>query len=107
MVVQIETAEAVTAAAEIAAVEGVDVLFVEPLDLSVSLGCPGDFGHPRLLEAMRHVVQSCEVSGNVPGILTQPGFEQQHKDLGLRFIPSGSDSGAIVQAMKSNLESLR
>ncbi|MFW5858373.1 MAG: HpcH/HpaI aldolase family protein, partial [Planctomycetota bacterium] len=54
-VVQIETAEAVEAADAIAAVEGVDVLFVGPADLGYALGVPGETDHPRFREALVRV----------------------------------------------------
>ncbi|MCP4505254.1 MAG: 2-dehydro-3-deoxyglucarate aldolase [Fuerstiella sp.] len=107
VIVQIETPEAVDASADIAAIDGVDVLFVGPLDLSVNLGCPGDFTQPRFVEALKKVVRSCSNHGRIPGILTKTGFEQQHKDLGFRFTAVGSDSLAVVQAMESNLATLR
>ena len=47
LVVQIENPEIVDAADEVAAIDGVDVLFVGPTDLSHSLGIPGQFDHPR------------------------------------------------------------
>ncbi len=56
VVVQIETQQAVDAAEKIAAIEGVDVLFVGPLDLSVNLGCPGDFTPAPFVEALQRVV---------------------------------------------------
>jgi 4-hydroxy-2-oxoheptanedioate aldolase len=52
LVVQIETAEAVANLEEIAAVPGIDVLFVGPGDLSVDLGIPFDRQHPELLKAV-------------------------------------------------------
>lgn len=107
VVVQIETPEAVEASAEIAAIDGVDVLFVGPLDLSVNLGCPGDFSQPHFVDALNKVIESCRNAGKTPGILTKAGFEQQHKDLGFRFIAVGSDSQAVVHAMEANLATLR
>jgi len=107
VVVQIETPEAVEASAEIAAIDGVDVLFVGPLDLSVNLGCPGDFSQPRFVDALNKVIESCRNAGKTPGILTKAGFEQQHKDLGFRFTAVGSDSQAVVQAMEAHLATLR
>ncbi|MEQ9411609.1 MAG: aldolase/citrate lyase family protein [Fuerstiella sp.] len=107
VVVQIETPEAVAAAADIAAVDGIDVLFVGPLDLSVNLGCPGDFSQPHFVEALRTVVESCDRAGKTAGILTKSGFEQQHRDLGFRFVALGSDSLAVVQLMEQNLATLR
>jgi len=107
VVVQIETPEAVEASAEIAAIEGVDVLFVGPLDLSVNMGCPGDFSQPHFVDALKHVVQSCNDHGKTAGILTKSGFEQQHRELGFRFVALGADSLAVVQGLKNNLETLR
>ena len=107
VVVQIETPEAVEASAEIAAIDGVDVLFVGPLDLSVNLGCPGDFSQPHFVAALEKVIQACRDSGKTPGILTKTGFEQQHRDLGFRFTAVGSDSHAVTQAMDANLATLR
>ena len=107
VVVQIETPEAVESAADIAAIDGVDVLFVGPLDLSVNLGCPGDFSQPHFVDALQKVVKSCNDNGKTPGILTKTGFEQQHKNLGFRFTAVGSDSLAVVQAMQANLATLR
>jgi len=107
VVVQIETPEAVEAAADIAAIDGVDVLFVGPLDLSVNLGCPGDFSPPHFVEALQKVVAACNDNGKTAGILTKPGFEQQHKDLGFRFVAVGSDSLAVVNGMQQNLAALR
>ena len=69
-VVQIETPEAVSNVDEIAAVDGVDVLFVGPLDLSVSLGFPRQFDHPdfsaaldKVLAAGAKIVSQCRVNG--------------------------------------------
>lgn len=107
VVLQVETPEAVEASDEIAAVEGVDVLFVGPLDLSVNLGCPGDFSQPRFVEALKTVVESCRNHGKTAGILTKSGFEQQHKDMGFRFVALGSDSLSVVHGMQQNLATLR
>lgn len=107
VVVQIETEEAVANADEIAAVDGVDVLFVGPLDLSVNLGCPGDFTKPEFVDALRHVVEACHRHHRVPGILTKAGHEQQHFDLGFRFVALGSDALSVVTGMNQSLSVLR
>lgn len=107
VVVQIETAEAVESAAEIAAVDGVDVLFVGPLDLSVSLQCPGDFSPPHFVNALKKVISACEQHGKTAGILSRPEFVQQHRELGFRFLALGSDSGAIISGMHENLRAIR
>ena len=107
VIVQIETAEAVEVAESIAAVEGVDVLFVGPLDLSVNLGCPGDFTQPHFVEALKRVIAACEKHGKSAGILSRPELVAQHKALGFRFLALGSDSGSIVSGLKQSLEAMR
>src|SRR6478735_11446881 len=54
-IIQVESPSAVEHAPEIAAIDGVDVLFVGPTDLSHSLGVPGRFDDPGYLAALRHV----------------------------------------------------
>ncbi|KAA5539739.1 2-dehydro-3-deoxyglucarate aldolase [Roseiconus nitratireducens] len=107
VVVQIETPEAVAEAESIAAVDGVDVLFVGPLDLSVNLGYPGQFDHPEMVAALQRVVAACQKHGKAAGILTKAGLVQQHKDLGFRLMAYGSDSGAVIAGMQQFLNSLR
>lgn len=107
VVVQIETREAVEAADEIAAVEGVDVLFVGPLDLSVNLGCPADFSPNHFVEALQRVIDACRRHGKAAGILSRPEFTEQHKQLGFRFFALGSDSGAIVTGMKDYVQRMK
>jgi len=107
VVVQIETADAVEAAESIAAVDGVDVLFVGPLDLSVSLGCPGDFSPPHFVDALKKVVSAAQKHGKAAGILSRPALVAQHKELGFRFFALGSDSGSVVSGLQQTLEAMR
>ncbi|MCC6511383.1 MAG: hypothetical protein IT423_19950 [Pirellulaceae bacterium] len=107
VVVQIETMTAVDAAEEIAAVEGVDVLFVGPLDLSVNLGCPADFTPPHFVAALKKVIAACERHGKTAGILSRPQHTAEHKQLGFRFFALGSDSGAVVSGLQDSLKLMR
>jgi 2-keto-3-deoxy-L-rhamnonate aldolase RhmA len=107
VIVQIETPEAALQADEMAAVSGVDVLFVGPMDLSVNLGHPGDFTPPEFLSHLRRVVAACQKHGKTAGILSRPELVEQHRFLGFRLIALGSDSSAIVQGMDNNLAALR
>ncbi len=107
VVVQIETPEAVAASDQIAAVDGVDVLFVGPLDLSVNLGHPAQFDHPEVVAAFQHVIAACERQGKSAGILTKDGFVSQHKQMGFRLLAFGSDSSAVISGMESYLSQLR
>ncbi len=107
VVVQIETAQAVEAAESIAAIEGVDVLFVGPLDLSVNLGCPGDFSPPHFVSALEKVIAACQKHGKAAGILSRPPFVAQHKALGFRFLALGSDTGAIIAGLQQTRDAMR
>ncbi len=67
LILQVESTRAVENIDEIAAVDGVDVLLVGPLDLSVSLGIPGDIMHPRTRESIQSIADACARSGRVFG----------------------------------------
>jgi len=74
---QIETSEALQQVDQIAAIEGVDNLFVGPADLSVALGVPGDFMHPRCREALQRVSEATLDQGKTWGILVR---SREHAD---------------------------
>ena len=69
VVVHIETAEAVSRVDEIAAVDGIDVVFIGPTDLSHSLGYAGQFDRPEVREAMDHVLERTLAAGKHLGLL--------------------------------------
>src|SRR5713226_5470370 len=66
VVLQIETSLGVERRDELLSVPGVDVVLVGPVDLSISLGVPGDFQHPKMVEAMDKIRDSCIAHGVVP-----------------------------------------
>jgi 2-dehydro-3-deoxyglucarate aldolase/4-hydroxy-2-oxoheptanedioate aldolase len=97
-IVQIEAAQMVRDADEIAALEPVDVLFVGPADLSHALGVPGRFDDPTYLDAIKAVVAACERHGKAAGILLyDAAVLPAHLELGFRFIGLGSE-GSYVSA---------
>ena len=103
-VAQIESREAVENAAAIAAVPGVDVLFVGPLDLSAGMDMPRQFSAPAFVETLRRVVAAASLHGKASGILVQtPEHIRLVRELGFRFIAAGGDSNAIRQAFSANL----
>jgi 2-keto-3-deoxy-L-rhamnonate aldolase RhmA len=101
-VIQIETPEAVANAAEIAAIDGVDVLFVGPLDLSVNLGIPQQFAHPDFRAAIAKVIAAAKGAGKAAGTLLA-NAEQIALAIadGYTFIAVGSDGGLVANGMKS------
>jgi 4-hydroxy-2-oxoheptanedioate aldolase len=68
VVIQIETQDAVDAIDDYLAIDGIDVLFIGPTDLSQSLGHPGDLRHPDVLAAMDRVADAVVGSGTTLGI---------------------------------------
>jgi len=103
-VTQIETGQAVQNAREIAAVDGVDVLFVGPVDLSISVGLPGRFDDPDYRALLAKVASAAHDAGKAAGILLPSGqLLEMVYDMGFRFVAVGSDSGMVMQGMKNNL----
>jgi 2-dehydro-3-deoxyglucarate aldolase/4-hydroxy-2-oxoheptanedioate aldolase len=93
---------------EIAAIDGVDVLFVGPTDLSHSLGIPGRFDDPAYLEALRHVTTTAEAAGKAAGILLRDAAAlPRHRELGFRFIGLGSDIAFIADGARAVLAGAR
>jgi 2-keto-3-deoxy-L-rhamnonate aldolase RhmA len=108
LVVQIENPSAVEHAAEFAAIDGVDVLFVGPTDLTHSLGIPGDFSIPTYLDALRRVVAGASAAGKEAGILLRRVEDlERHVDLGFRFIGVGSDSAWIADGAAATAAATR
>lgn len=107
-IVQIESRSAVEQAAEIAAIDGVDVLFVGPADLSHGLGIPGQFDHPDYLAALERVVAAADANGRATGILLRDAAAlPRHRDLGFRFIGLGSDAAYIAHGARDVLRAAR
>lgn len=91
-IVQIETAEAVANIEEIAAVDGVDALFIGPSDLSASMGHIGNYNHPDVKNCIADCFTRIAKTGKASGFLTA-----NHDDckwamkLGCNFVAIGSD----------------
>lgn len=102
--VQIETKEALEHLEEIAKVPGVDLLFVGPQDLTLSLGLMDDRKNPRVHDAMRAVVGACERAGKIPGTLVVDADEKRFAvDAGFRFISLASDVRFLIQGAQTYL----
>ena len=69
LIAQIETANGLKNVEEIAAVDGIDVLWIGQTDLSNSLGIPGQFDHPTFKDAVQRVVDVAQESGKSAGYM--------------------------------------
>lgn len=103
-IVQIESAAAVAAADEIAAIDGVDVLFIGPLDLSFDLGVPRQFAAQVFLDAADRVLAAAQRHGKAAGILATDGrAARDWRDRGFHFLAVGSDSTLLAAAVASSM----
>lgn len=101
-VVQIETVEILDHLDEVAAMDGVDVLFIGPADLSMALGIFGQFDHPRFREALRETVNAAQKAGKATGILFfNPDDYPVYHDLGIRLIACGADATFVAEGARS------
>jgi len=101
--IQIETPEAVEIADKIAALEGVDWLFVGPADLSVTLGVPGDFLHAKCIDALKRVDAAVKKAGKSWGTLSRdPEHAARCRELGCQLFSVFGD----VDCLRVGLQTL-
>jgi 4-hydroxy-2-oxoheptanedioate aldolase len=107
-IIQIETAEALENVESIAAIDGVDVLFIGPADLTMSLGIFGQLDHPLFTEALEKIITAAKNAGKATGILIfDPKDFEAYQAMGIQLIACGSDAtfvanGASELAKKLN-----
>lgn len=107
IVAQIESGEGLDNLEDIAAVDGIDVLFVGPTDLSIALGLDSDPGNPAFRAALERVAAVAAEHGKLAGALVRNQEQaRQYLALGYRFIALGSDRSMVVKGMKANAEFL-
>ena len=108
LIAQIETAAGVEEADRIAAVDGIDVLWIGHNDLSISLGIPGQFDHPDFLGAVGRVLASCNRHGKAAGIMAaNPATAiAAHRD-GFRAIAYSGDLWIYGTALQQGLDGIR
>ncbi|QIQ20597.1 2-dehydro-3-deoxyglucarate aldolase [Zophobihabitans entericus] len=96
VMVQIESKKAIENVEKIAAVDGVDLLFVGPSDLSAGLGYFGQPGHPEVQKAIQHVFDVCKKQGKACGILAPVEADaRRYLEMGATFVGVGSDLGVF------------
>jgi 4-hydroxy-2-oxoheptanedioate aldolase len=99
VLVQIETQRGLDALEEIAAVDGVDGVFVGPGDLAASLGHIGALDHPAVVAAVEGAIGRLVAAGKPAGILTSdPSFAERCVALGSTFTAVGVDAALLARA---------
>lgn len=107
VVIHIETVEAVEQLPEIVKIDGLDVIFIGPTDLSQSLGVPGQSTHPSVLATVDRIVDIVAQSDKALGIMVgNAEAAQQWKQRGARYIAIGFE-GLLIPASRDYLKAVR
>ena len=105
---KIETVAGIENCEAIAAVDGIDCLWVGHFDLSVSMGIPGQFDHPAFLKAIEKVPQACEKHGKSAGnMVIDAERARVWKELGYRAFAYLGDVWVYQNALKQGLDELK
>jgi len=94
LIIQVEGKEALEGLDGILSIEGIDVVFIGPYDLSQSLGFPGRVDHPEVVKRMREINERCLERGMVVGTFVDtPEDAGRWIDAGVRYISYSVDMG--------------
>lgn len=107
VIAQIETAGGLAEVDAIAATRGVDVLWIGHYDLTNALGIPGDFAHPRYVDAVARVAEACAKHGKTAAILVGGEADaKRYAGLGFRMLAWGVDALMLQQALARGMATL-
>jgi 2-dehydro-3-deoxyglucarate aldolase/4-hydroxy-2-oxoheptanedioate aldolase len=108
LIAQVETTRGVEVVEEIAAVEGIDVVWIGQADLTTSLEIPGQYGHPSFLGAVDWVAAACRVQGKALGYLAL-SIEDAETMMtrGFRMLAYGGDLWLYQNALRQGVAALR
>jgi len=108
VMVQIESRAGVNAAAGIAAVDGVDGLFIGPSDLAAAFGHLGNAKHPEVQEAMAGVFAAAKAAGKPMGTLAPVEADaRRYFEMGATFVAVGSDLGVLRMGTQALIDKFR
>ncbi len=107
LIAQIETVEGVRNARDIAAIEGIDSLWIGHFDLTNSLGIPGQFNHPHFQAAVQTVLDACHEHHKVPGFMAgDVATGRGLLDQGFRILAYSGDLWLYQTALRQGLAEL-
>ena len=108
VIVQLETAQAITQLDAIAAVEGVDGIFIGPADLSASMGHVGEPTHPAVMDTMTRAANRCRELGMPCGTVGgTPEMVARYRAAGFSYLAIGSDLGLLMRSAQAVLTAMR
>ena len=107
VILQLETPEAVALLPEIAALDGVDAIFIGPGDLSGGMGLLGQIGHPEVQAALRNAAQAAQDAGIACGIVgADAATVRSYIEMGFSYVAIASDLGLVMGAAKAAIRDL-
>ncbi len=96
-VVHIENKAMAEQVEELCGIDEIDVLFVGPMDISQSLGHPGEPGHPEVAQVVQRVLAVCRERGKAAGIFVgTPEAAQRYLSQGVSYVALSSDLGFMT-----------
>ena len=105
VILQLEGVESINNLDEILKVEGVDIVFIGPYDLSQSLGVPGEVTHPKVIEAMEKIVKIADkMNVNTGTFVDTLESLQLWKKAGVKYLAYSVDVGVFYEASKEIVE---
>jgi 4-hydroxy-2-oxoheptanedioate aldolase len=107
-VLMIESRSGLNVVEQIASLPGLDVLFIGPHDLTLSLGIIAQFDHPLFLDAVKRVVAACNAASIAAGLQTgDMDLLLRAREMGVRFLMYSSDSGVLQAGYTAAMAKLK
>lgn len=108
VIAQIETERGLEVVDEIAAVEGIDVLWLGHFDMTNFLGIPGQFQNPKYTDAIQSIVQAGQRNQKGLGFMAaDENWMREYRDHGFNMLACGTDQGLLTTAASRVLDSVR
>lgn len=108
LILQLEGKEAIANLDEILEVEGVDVLFIGPYDLSQSLGVPGEVESKTVVDAMKLVIERAKRKGKVIGTFVDSmKMLRLWRDAGVQYLSYSVDVGIFSEACSDLIKQMK
>jgi 2-keto-3-deoxy-L-rhamnonate aldolase RhmA len=108
VIAMIETKAGLENVDAIAAVPGVDVLWLGHFDMSNFLGIPGQFSHPAFQDAIRRIIGAAKKHGKAAGYMAaSAALGREYLGHGFRMLATGTDQGMLQDATRALLDGMR
>lgn len=108
VIAMIETKQGLENVDAIAAVPGVDVLWLGHFDMSNFLGIPGQFSHPMFQDAIRKIIGAAKKHGKAAGYMAaSAALGKEYLGHGFRMLATGTDQGMLQEATRAMLAGMK